>query len=78
MNDSTAEKLQRKKKLRLYDAELKLKTINKMRLGLLQQAHWLAEKGKYDDEFYVEANEILNEVERNIWLSIEEVNEEKE
>ena len=52
----------------LIDSELRLKTIHKMRFALLQIAH--DEKNEnhqiYDDEFYVEANEILNEIEKRV------------
>ena len=59
---------------RLIDSELRLKTIHKIRFALLQIAHDV--KGEnhqiYDDEFYVEANEILNEIEKRVWEYIDD------
>lgn len=54
---------------RLSDYELRLRTLHKMRWGLLQMAHHDNHDNHrgYDDEFYVEANEIINEVERRVW-----------
>ena len=57
------------REIRLNDSEFRLKTIHQMRWGLLQMSHDVNEdhpKG-YDDNFYIEANEILNEVERRVW-----------
>ena len=53
---------------RLEDCELTLNTIHKIRWGLLQLAHDYKSENKkiYDDDFYVEANEILTEVENFI------------
>ena len=56
-----------KKALRLEDVELRLITIHKMRFGLLQLSHDIAKDTTYDSDFYVEANEILNEMERRCW-----------
>lgn len=57
---------------RLSDYELRLKTLHQMRWSLLQIAHDIKEDHTkcYDDEFYVEANEIINEVERKVWKYI--------
>ena len=60
---------EKEKEIRLNDSEFRLNTIHKMRWCLLQMAHDVNEdhpKG-YDDDFYIEANEILNEVERKVW-----------
>lgn len=57
------------REIRLNDSEFRLNTIHKMRWCLLQMAHDVNEdhpKG-YDDDFYIEANEILNEVEKRVW-----------
>ncbi len=57
------------REIRLNDSEFRLKIIHQMRWGLLQMSHDVNEdhpKG-YDDDFYIEANEILNEVERRVW-----------
>lgn len=58
---------------RLSDSELTLNTIHKIRWGLLQLAHDIKSEDKkvYDDDFYVEANEILNEVEKRVWEYID-------
>ena len=57
------------REIRLNDSEFRLNTIHKMRWCLLQMAHDV--KGNnakgYDEDFYIEANEILNEVERRVW-----------
>ena len=57
------------KERRLSDYEFRLNILHKMRWGLLQMAHDV--KGNnakgYDEDFYIEANEILNEVERRVW-----------
>lgn len=57
------------REIRLNDSELRLKTIHQMRWGLLQMSHDVEDnhtKG-YDEDFYIEANEILNEVENRVW-----------
>ena len=57
------------RKIRLNDSEFRLNTIHKMRWCLLQMAHDVKDnhpKG-YDEDFYIEDNEILNEVEKRVW-----------
>jgi hypothetical protein len=53
---------------RLLDREFTLNTIHKIRWGLLQLTHDIKSEDEktYDDDFYVEANEILNEVEKRV------------
>lgn len=62
---------------RLIDSELRLKTIHKIRFALLQIAHDVKDENHqiYDDEFYVEANEILNEIEKRVWEYIDDIND---
>lgn len=57
------------REVRLNDSEFRLNIIHKMRWCLLQMAHDVEDnhpKG-YDEDFYIEANEILNEVENRVW-----------
>ena len=66
------------KERRLSDYEFRLRVLHQMRWGLLQMAHDV--KGNhlkgYDEDFYIEANEILNEVERRVWDYINGINDE--
>ena len=62
---------------RLSDCSLRLETIHKLRWIILEN---LGNSNNVDDkQYYVEANEILNEVERDTWKYIkgEEEHEEK-
>ena len=68
----------KEKERRLSDWEFRLNTLHKMRWCLLQMAHDVKEdhpKG-YDEDFYIEANEILNEVERRVWKYINGISDE--
>ena len=66
------------KERRLSDYEFRLRILHQMRWGLLQMAHDV--KGNhlkgYDEDFYIEANEILNEVERRVWDYINGIRDE--
>lgn len=68
----------KEKERRLSDWEFRLNTLHKMRWGLLQMAHDVKHdhtKG-YDADFYIEANEIINEVERRVWEYINGIRDE--
>ena len=57
----------------LSDCALRLETIHKLRWIILEN---LGNSDDVDDkEYYVEANEILNEVERDTWKYIKGVDE---
>lgn len=60
---------------RLSDSSLRLETIHKLRWIVLEN---LGNSSNIDDkEYYVEANEILNEIEKETWKYIKgEENEE--
>lgn len=70
--------LEEEKERRLSDYEFRLRILHQMRWGLLQMAHDVKHdhtKG-YDADFYIEANEILNEVERRVWEYINGIRDE--
>ena len=54
----------------LNQFELRLYVLHNIRYGLLEQAHNIYNENKCNYDFYVEANEILNEIEHQIWKSI--------
>ena len=58
---------------RLLDSEFTLNKIHKIRWRLLQLTHDIKSEDEktYDDDFYVEANEILNEAEKRVWEYID-------
>lgn len=60
------EKLERRRNERLLDMDLRLKVIHKMRFIVLE-----AFSDIHETQEYIEANEILNEVEKRVWEYIE-------
>lgn len=61
---------------RLYDCSLRLETIHKLRWIILENLGNSSDDK--DKEYYVEANEILNEIEKDTWENIKGEEDDEE